>query len=113
MGHHPIYAGTTKDEIEQIDLQNRLKPILEKYNTDFYFCGHIHNFQHLKFIGSNIDYIVNSSASLSRDVVTRDEMVFSNSETGFIVCTIENTQVVVSMINKKGKIIYQYKRKEE
>jgi hypothetical protein len=47
MGHHPIYTGTTKDSIEQIDLQNRLKPILEKYNTDMYFCGHIHNFQHL------------------------------------------------------------------
>jgi hypothetical protein len=44
IGHHPVYSsdakhGSTPELIEQ------LKPILEKYKTDFYFAGHIHNFQ--------------------------------------------------------------------
>lgn len=111
LGHHPIYTGTTKESSEQIDLQNCLKPLLEKYNTDLYFCGHIHNFQHLKIEKSNIDYFVNTSASLTRKVVLRDGMIFSNSDSGFIVCTIEDSRIVISCINKQGKIVYQYSRK--
>jgi len=111
MGHHPIYTGTTKDIIEQIDLQNRLKPVLERHNTDMYFCGHIHNFQHIKIEKSKIDYFVNTSASLTREVVLRDGMVFSSSDSGFIICTIEDSQIMVTFINKQGKILYQYSRK--
>ena len=65
-GHHPIYAETPKDGSERLDMQARLDPILRKHKVDMYICGHIHNFQHVRVPGSNIDYITNSSGSLSR-----------------------------------------------
>ena len=64
VGHHPIYAETSKKENERLDMQKRLLPILHKYNNvAIYACGHIHNFQHIQKKGDNIDYVVNSSSS--------------------------------------------------
>ncbi len=111
MGHHPIYTGTNKDEIEQLNLQERLLPILEKYNVDMTFCGHIHNFQHLNIIDSKIDYFVNSSASQSREVEIKEGQLASNPEPGFSLCTLEDSQITVTWINNDGKILYQYSRK--
>ena len=48
VGHHPIYAHTTKSESERKDMQKRVDPILRRHNVDMYICGHIHNFQHIK-----------------------------------------------------------------
>ena len=67
-GHHPIYAYTPKEESERMDMQKRIDPLLRKYKVDMYICGHIHNFQHIRVPESDIDYIVNSSASLARKV---------------------------------------------
>ena len=69
MGHHPIYAYTDKDECERTDMQERVNTVLLKHdNVDMYVCGHLHTFQHIRKDGSDIDYVVNSSGSLSRDV---------------------------------------------
>ncbi len=112
MGHHPIYCGTTKTEEEQLDLQKRLQPILDKYKVDMTFCGHIHNFQHLNIKGSDIDYMVNSSGSQSREVEPRVGQIFTNPEVGFSICTLEDDQIKVTFVNQDGKIVYQYSRKK-
>ena len=67
-GHHPIYAYTPKEESERLDMQKRVDTILRKHKVDMYICGHIHNFQHIRVPGSDIDYVVNSSVSLARKV---------------------------------------------
>lgn len=107
VGHHPIYAETSKTDQERIDLQNRLKPILEKYNVDAYLCGHIHNFQHIKPKGSKIEYLVNSSGSLSRKVKNPVEgTIFSSSEAGFTICTVADNKFYLRLINKEGNILH-------
>ncbi len=111
MGHHPIFAGTSKDESERTDLQKRLLPILDRHNVDTYYSGHIHNFQHINTEGSSIDYFVNSSASLSREVVLSEGTVFSSSATGFALCSINDSELITTLIDKTGKIIYQHRRK--
>lgn len=111
MGHHPIYAVTTKTESERTDLQKRLLPILERHNVDTYYNGHIHNFQHINVEGSKIDFFVNSSASLSREIAQSEETIFSSPTTGFALCSINDTELITSFIDKTGKIIYQYIRK--
>lgn len=59
-GYHPIYAETSKDISERTDMQQRVDNILRKHHVDFYINGHIHNFQHIRRQGSDIDYITNS-----------------------------------------------------
>ena len=70
LGHHPVYAYTDKSDKERADMQKRLNPILLKHkNVAMYICGHIHNFQHIRKPGTDIDYVVNTSGSLSRENV--------------------------------------------
>ena len=107
VGHHPIYAYTTKAEYERTDMQKNVMPILHKYNNvAIYACGHIHNFQHIQKKGDNIDYVVNSSSSLARNVKPTDGTVFCSSADGFSVFTVDKKQLKMSMIDKDGKIIH-------
>ncbi len=113
VGHHPIYAETGKDDSERLDLQKRLDSILRKHkNVDMYLCGHIHNFQHIRKTDSNIDYVVNTSGSLSRKVKPVDGTKFCSGETGFSLISADKKVLNLHMINKEGKVIYTVSRKK-
>ena len=113
VGHHPIYAETGKDDSERLDLQKRLDSVLRKHkNVDMYLCGHIHNFQHIRKADSNIDYVVNTSGSLSRKVKPVDGTKFCSGETGFSLISADKKELNLHMINKEGKVIYTVSRKK-
>jgi 3',5'-cyclic AMP phosphodiesterase CpdA len=111
LGHHPIYAQTSKDAEERDDMQRRLDPILRRHHVDLYVCGHIHNFQHIRVPGSPIDYIVNSSASLSRKVTPTEGTVYCNPEPGFSIISADANELTLRMINKEGKVLHTVSRK--
>ena len=46
-GHHPIFSISTHGPTKI--LVDELLPILEKYNVNFYVCGHDHQLQFLKY----------------------------------------------------------------
>lgn len=107
VGHHPIYAQTSKAEYERTDMQRNLLPILHKYNNvSIYACGHIHNFQHIRMKGDNIDYVVNSSASLARPVKAIDGTVFCSSADGFSIFSATKKELKMFLIDKEGKVIH-------
>lgn len=111
IGHHPVYAETNKSEDERLDMQKRVMPILHKYNNvDIYACGHIHNFQHIRKKGDKIDYVVNSSASLSRPVKPIDGTVFCSPADGFSIITADKQLLCMTMIDKEGNAIHEIKR---
>ena len=111
VGHHPVYAYTEKSADERTDMQKRVLPILQKYhNVAIYACGHIHNFQHLKMKGDDIDYVVNSSASLARPVKQIEGTQFCSSLDGFSVITANKKQLRLSMIDKDGNILHEVKK---
>lgn len=106
IGHHPIYADSPKRPSEQTDMQLRVNPILRKYNIDMYICGHIHNFQHIRKQGCDIDYILNSSASQARaEVKPIDGTVYCKGVTGFGILTADKKNISFYMIDKDGNII--------
>ena len=111
VGHHPIYADTDKNDTERTDMQRRLDTILRKHgNVDFYICGHIHNFQHIRMSESDIDYVVNSSGSLSREVKPVDGTVFCSDATGYSLITVDKDEIDLYMIDRDGKVIHTVKR---
>ena len=111
VGHHPIYAETPKDSSERKDMQNTLGKVLTKHkNVAMYLCGHIHNFQHICAEGSSIDYIVNSSASLSRKVNSIKGTQFCSPETGFSVIAADEKELCVHMIDKNGNVLHSVKK---
>ena len=112
IGHHPIYCGTTKEIDQRIDMQERVGNILENRNVDFYIGGHIHNFQYVKPEGKSVNYIVNSSASRSREVVPADGVVFSNSDPGFSLFNVSQESVQFYFINHTGETVYFYQNEK-
>ncbi len=113
VGHHPIYAETPKDESERLDMQNTLGKVLGKYpKVAMYLCGHIHNFQHIRVPGSPIDYVVNSSASLSRKVKPIKGTQFCSPEAGFSVIAADKKELCLHMIDKTGKVLYTVRRQK-
>lgn len=108
-GHHPVYAQTPKQTNERTDMQKKVDPILRKHKVDMYVCGHIHNFQHIRKNG--IDYVVNTSGSLSRpDVKATDGTVFCSGVPGFSVVTATPKALTLSMIDNHGNVIHQVSR---
>lgn len=112
VGHHPMYAGTNKDERERTDLQARVLPILHRYKDKVacYVGGHIHNFQHIRQPNDPIDYVVNSSASLSRKMPPAPGTVFINEGEGFTVFSATKQQLRLHFIDKQGCIIHTIER---
>lgn len=108
IGHHPVYADTEKSESERTDMQKRVGTILENRKADIYFCGHIHNFQHIKPEGKSVNYIVNSSASSSRKVNKINGTLFCNPDPGFTVCSATRKAFTFCFINNKGETVYNY-----
>ncbi len=108
IGHHPVYADTEKEESERTDMQKRVGMIIENRKADVYICGHIHNFQHIKPEGKRVNYIVNSSASQSRNVNKTDGTLFCNPDPGFTLCSVTKKNFSFSFINHKGETIYKY-----
>lgn len=110
MGHHPIYAETGKTDVERLDMQRRVDPILRRHKVDVYACGHIHNFQHIRAKGSDIDYIVNSAAALSRKVKPIEGTKFCSGATGFSVISATKQTLDFHFVGKDGKVLYTVHR---
>jgi len=110
IGHHPVYAQTSKVDSERIDMQTRVAPILEKYGVDVYYSGHIHNFQHIQPADSRVEYVVNSSASLSRKVKSIEGTMFCSDKAGFTVCSVTNDSLEFLFVDGKGNILYRYRK---
>lgn len=111
IGHHPIYADSPKPACEQSDMRDRVDILLRKYNVDMYICGHIHNFQHVRCQGSDIDYILNSSASQSRkNVKPVAGTLYCNGSTGFSVLSAGSDTLALHMIDNQGNLIHTITR---
>ena len=108
-GHHPVFSaskthGNTKEMIA------RVKPLLEKYHAQFYFCGHDHDFQHLREKGRNVEYIVTGPGGEPRPSSTNELSVFSHSEPGFSVVSLKGDSASICFVGTKGNIIYKFTR---
>ena len=107
IGHHPVYADTDKPEYERTDMQERVGAILENRGADLYISGHIHNFQHIKPQGSNVHYVVNSSASQSRVVAPIEGTIFCNADPGYSLFKVSADTLRFFFINHRGETVYE------
>lgn len=57
--------------------------------------------------GSDIDYIVNSSGSLSRDVKPVEGTVFCSGASGFSVVTADKATLILRMLDKNGDVLHE------
>ena len=109
-GHHPIYSashthGNTPEMIEKV------KPLLEQYHAQFYFCGHDHDLQRLHEKGGNVDYIVTGTGGEPRPFSSNALTVFSGSEPAFTEVSFLADSIHVRFVGAKGNTVYRFGRK--
>ena len=113
-GHHPVFADTGKDDSERADMQKYVRPVLQRHSDKvaMYLCGHIHNFQHIRpGNGDPTDYVVNSSASLSRKkVAPTPGAVFVSGESGFSFIAADRHSLTLYMLDKEGRTLHKIER---
>jgi hypothetical protein len=108
-GHHSIYSANIK-EGSPSELIQRIKPILEKYNVQFYISGHEHDFQHLKAIGGKLDYMVHGTSEETQPSATNEMSLFSKSGTAFSSVTFHGDSIRYAFINSSGQPEYSFER---
>lgn len=108
-GHHPVYSASQKHG-NTPEMIARIKPLLEKYNAQFYFCGHDHDFQHLHEKGGKVDYIVTGTGGETRPSSKNDMSLFSISEPGFSVVSLKGDSLRVGFVGSDGNLIYGFAR---
>jgi 3',5'-cyclic AMP phosphodiesterase CpdA len=106
-GHHPVYSASTKHGNTK-EMIERVKPLLEKYHAQFYFCGHDHDLQRLNEKGGKVDYVVTGTGGETRECSTNEMSVFSHSEPAFSVVSLKGDSARVSFVGIGGNLIYSF-----
>lgn len=108
-GHHPVYSASNKHGNTK-ELIQKVKPLLEKYNAQFYFCGHDHDFQHLREKGKKVDYVVTGTGGEPRPSSKNELSLFSNSVPGFSEVTFYADSIRVVFMGANGNPQYTMER---
>lgn len=108
-GHHPVFSAS-KTHGNTADMIRKVKPLLERYHAQFYFCGHDHDFQHLHEKDKNVEYIVTGTGGEPRPATTNEMSVFSESEPGFSVVSLRGDSLKLAFVGIKGNIIHTFAR---
>ena len=108
-GHHPVYSAS-KTHGNTAEMIQRVKPLLEKYHAQFYFCGHDHDFQHLREKGKNVEYVVTGTGGEPRPSSMNELSRFSNSTAGFSEVTFHADSIRVIFMGANGVPQYTINR---
>ena len=105
VGHHPVYSGSPMHG-DNPELIRHLRPLLEKYGVQVYFCGHDHDLQYLKPPG-RVHYIVSGAGSQLRETGREQWTRFSASRNGFVLALLKADLLEIQFIDLHGQVLYR------
>ncbi len=106
IGHHPMYTGGyRRNELNSV--RPRLEPVFTRNHVDVYISGHEHDLQHLKFNDKPTHQLISGAGAATRPTGTLPETIFSASENGFLVVTIQYRKMRVKFVNDLGEVIHE------
>jgi tartrate-resistant acid phosphatase type 5 len=105
--HHPMYTGgKRKSSPETTDIRDAFQPIFDKYHVNAYICGHEHDLQIIQPTDHITTQFISGSASEVRPTGSLPTSLFSASEAGFMVFSVNDNRMLVQVVNEDGKILY-------
>lgn len=106
IGHHPVYSGGYHGGAPE--MQEQVKPILEKHNVNIYFCGHDHDMQHLRDKDSKLNYFVSGAGSHPRNCDNTKYTLFYKGKTGgFLGAILYSDKIRIVFIDDAGDELYR------
>ena len=113
LGHHPVFAMTDKTLAEKTDMQYTLLPVMEEGNVDLYINGHIHDFQHLKTMWSDIHFVTNASGIRTRKPEAVIGTLYCAPGPGYMICSVSHSKIKFFFVHNDGEVIYSYTIKKQ
>ena len=119
-GHYPCYSGGNYAGSEI--LQEKVLPIMEANNVDFYLSGHDHNQQHWVTKGNSrgIEHITTGAGGKSlysqdNENVRKNErkgmeLEFFDKQYGFSYFKVDKDKITVQFVNSNGQVLHQITR---
>lgn len=109
IGHHPIFtAGERRDNVETFEIRRLLQPLFARGNISGYVSGHEHNLQHLTG-GDGLHQFISGGGSESRLIKPWVARRFAVAASGFMLFSTSKDEVLVQVINRKGRVLYRYR----
>ena len=81
-----------------------LKPLLDRYKVEFYFCGHDHDMHNLKV--DNVHYIIAGSGSKTRSTSMIEGSLFAAAEVGFLKARLSADMLEASWIGADQVVLH-------
>eukprot|EP00051_Salpingoeca_urceolata_P033091 m.18904 g.18904 ORF g.18904 m.18904 type:complete len:324 (+) comp5814_c0_seq1:76-1047(+) len=109
-GHYPVWSicehGPTSALVQ------RLKPLLEQYNANTYFCGHDHCAEHI--VDGNVNYHVIGAAhfcdhsTAHKNAVPKDSLKFhwAEGQGAFAHVQVNTKEMVITHYSDEPKALY-------
>ena len=104
IGHHPLYTcGVRKNQPQYM---RKFEGLFNETQVDAYFCGHEHDLQVHKPVGS-VTYFVSGGGGGKRAVQAPFEFThFAKSTLGFMVVEIMNSTMTVTSYNENAQVLH-------
>jgi hypothetical protein len=102
-GHHPIYSGGNYPDSPT--LIAKLLPLLAN-RADAYFCGHDHNLQVLRPKQGVRFFVAGGGGAGLYDLREYDNSLFASRSNGFAVVDATSSQLIISLVETSGKVVY-------
>ena len=104
IGHHPLYTcGVRKNQPQYM---RKFEGLFNETHVDAYFCGHEHDLQVHKPVGT-VTYFVSGGGGSKRAVQAPFDFThFAKSTLGFMVVEIMNGTMTVTSYNENGQVLH-------
>jgi tartrate-resistant acid phosphatase type 5 len=106
IGHHPVLSGGYHGG--QLEMQEQVRPIMDKDGVNIYFCGHDHDMQHLKWKKTDkLNYFVSGAGSGPRNCDNTEFTLFHKGKTGgFLGAVLSPDEIKLTFIDADGNELY-------
>jgi len=108
IGHHPILAS------KSTVATNSMAPIqklLNKYGVQAYFCGHVHDLEHMQD-DYLVDYFISGAGATGKiyeiNADMRSKVQWQSDDAGFMSVTLTEDNMKSSFIDTNGTVLYEY-----
>jgi tartrate-resistant acid phosphatase type 5 len=107
-GHHPLYsnAGDSPALIAEWDA------LLREHAAHLYFCGHIHDLEHLEFAGHPTSFVVSGGGgtTLREKQTTKSSALnhFGQGVHGFTHLEVSDARLVIRHLGADGKQLHAF-----
>jgi len=105
--HHPLYSSAGRHGSD-LQLRNRLEPLLVAYNVSVAFTGHDHVYERVKPQKDITYFVTGSGGKLAPGDLDRSSPIMAkglDTEQVFLIAEIIGDEMTFNAISRSGKVI--------